>query len=190
MGSLIESELISQARQGDEAAWELLMRAHQEAAYRLAYLFLGDPDEAEDIVQDAFLRASHALPRFDLERPFRPWLLSITANLARNRRRSAGRYLAVLRRFWQVEPDHTIHPETEAAQNWETDTLWQAVRRLAFADQQVIYYRFFLDLPVEETAAALGIPEGTVKSRLHRAVIRLRLVIEQEYPALMKGFQA
>ena len=185
-----ELVLINRARQGDEIAWEALLRAHQEAAFRLAYLFLGDPDHAEDVVQEAFLRASHALPRFDLERPFRPWLLTITANLARNQLRSTGRYLAVLRRFWQDKPDDTVHPETEAAQNWEAETLWQAVRRLGFADQQVIYYRYFLDLPVEETAAALDIAEGTVKSRTHRAVSRLRQVIEREYPSLMKGFQA
>ena len=135
-------------------------------------------------------RAFHALPRFDLDRPFRPWLLTITANLARNQLRSAGRYLTVLRRFWQEKPDHTIHPETEATQHWEAETLWQAVRRLGFADQQVIYYRYFLDLPVEETAAALNIAEGTVKSRTHRAVTRLRQVIEQDYPNLMKGIQA
>jgi len=187
---LNELELISHARQGDEAAWEDLLRAHQEPAFRLAYLFLGDPDQAEDVVQEAFIRAFHALPRFDLTRPFRPWLLSITANLARNQLRSAGRYLATLRRFWQAEPAQTPHPEALAAQNWEADTLWKAVRRLEFADQQVIYYRYFLNLPVEETAAALNIAEGTVKSRLHRAVTRLRQVIERDYPGLKKGIQA
>lgn len=185
-----EVELISRARQGDDAAWEALMRLHQEPAFRLAYLFLGDAHQAEDVVQEAFLRAFYALPRFDLERPFRPWLLSITANLARNQLRSAGRYMAVLRRFWQEKPDQSIHPETEAAHRWEAETLWQAVRRLGFADQQVIYYRYFLDLPIEETAAALNIAEGTVKSRTHRAVSRLREVIERYYPALSKGFQA
>jgi RNA polymerase sigma-70 factor (ECF subfamily) len=187
---LNDAELISGARRGDEAAWEALLRAHQEAAFRLAYLFLGDPDQAEDVVQDAFIRAYHALPRFDLTRPFRPWLLSITANLARNQLRSAGRYLVNLRRFWQGDPTPVPQPEMQAAQNWEADILWQAVRRLGFADQQVIFYRYFLDLPVEETAAALEIAEGTVKSRLHRAVTRLRQVIEQEYPALQKGIQA
>ena len=185
-----ELVLINRARQGDEIAWEALLRAHQEAAFRLAYLFLGDPDHAEDVVQEAFLRASHALPRFDLERPFRPWLLTITANLARNQLRSAGRYLAALRRFWQDKPNHTIHPETEATQNWEAETLWQAVRRLGFDDQQIIYYRYFLNLPIEETAAALNIAEGTVKSRTHRALTRLRQVIEQDYPGLTKGLQA
>lgn len=185
-----ELELISYARQGDEAAWQALVRNHQEAAFRLAYLFLGDPDQAEDIVQEAFIRAFHALPRFDLTRPFRPWLLSISANLARNHLRSAGRYLTNLRRFWQDQPAPTLNPEAQAAQNWEADLLWQAVRRLRFADQQVIYYRYFLDMPVEETAAALDIPEGTVKSRLHRAVTRLRQVIEKDYQSLMKGFQA
>lgn len=185
-----ELELVSRARQGDQVAWEALMRLHQEAAFRLAYLFLGDPDQAEDAVQEAFLHAFHALPRFDLARPFRPWLLAITSNLARNQLRSAGRYVAALRRFWLERPDPPDLPEMEAAHRWEAETLWQAVRRLGFADQQVIYYRYFLDLPVEETAAALDIAEGTVKSRTHRAVSRLRQVIERDYPFLKKGFQA
>ena len=86
-----ESTLIRHAANGDAAAWEVLMNAHQEAAFRFAYLLLGDPDDAEDIAQESFLRAWKYLQRFDPSRPLRPWLLSIAANLARNKRRSAGR---------------------------------------------------------------------------------------------------
>ena len=186
---MTEAELIRLARQGDQAAWEMLMRVHQEAAFRLAYLILGDSDRAEDSVQEAYIRAYRAMRRFDETRAFRPWLLSITAHQARNELRSAGRYLAALRRLWQDEPVPVASPETDAAKNWESQLLWQAVRRLALPDQQVIYYRFFLNLPVDETAQALGIAEGTVKSRLHRAVDRLREVVEREFPALQKGIQ-
>ena len=79
---------IESARQGDETAWVELVRLHQEAVFRLAYLFLGDPDEAEDAAQETFIRAYRALGRFDTSRPLRPWLLQIVANLTRNRRRS------------------------------------------------------------------------------------------------------
>lgn len=185
-----EAELIARARQGDGAAWENLMRAHQEAAYRLAYLLLGDDSQAEDVAQEAFLRAYQALPRFDASRPFRPWLLSIAANLARNQRRAFGRYLAAIRRLGQAEASPGESVEGRAAQSWEAKTLWQAVRRLDYADQQVIYYRYFLDLPVEETAQAMNVAEGTVKSRLHRAMNRLRSVIERHYPALHEGREA
>ena len=184
---MTEAELIDRARQGDGAAWETLMQAHQEAAYRLAYLLLGDAAQAEDVAQEAFVRAYLALERFDPARPFRPWLLSIAANLARNQLRAFGRYLAAIRRLVQDESRPVESVEGRAAQSWEAQTLWQAVRQLDFADQQVIYYRYFLDLPVEETAQALDIAEGTVKSRLHRAMNRLRAVIKRHYPALQEG---
>jgi RNA polymerase sigma-70 factor, ECF subfamily len=185
---LEEQELIQRARQGDGAAWEELVLAHQEGAFRFAYLFLGDSDQAEDIAQEAFIRAFRSLDRFDPNRAFRPWLLSITANLAKNQRRSLYRYLAAIGRFGRnsaaAEPG--IESGVEARLN--SQALWQAVRRLDLSDQQVIYLRYFLDLPVTETAEALGVPEGTVKSRLHRALNRLRNVIEQHYPALQEEF--
>jgi RNA polymerase sigma-70 factor (ECF subfamily) len=185
---LDESELIRRARQGDGAAWEALVLAHQEPAFRLAYLFLGDADQAEDIAQEAFIRAFQALDRFDSTRLFRPWLLSIAANLARNQRRSAGRYLAALSRIIRDAPSAEAGPENSVSQHLDSQALWQAVRRLDPGDQQVIYLRYFLELPVAETAQTLGVAEGTVKSRLHRALSRLRSVIEQYYPALQTVF--
>lgn len=183
------SELIGRARLGDSAAWEGLVQEHQQAVFRLAYLLLGDPDQAEDVAQEAFLRAFRAMDRYDPERPFRPWVLSIAANLARNQRRSAGRFLAAFQRLVREEPPATASIEALASQQWEAQSLWQAVRQLDIDDQEVIYYRFFLDLPVSETAQALGIAEGTVKSRLYRALERLRKVIARHYPALQEGRQ-
>jgi RNA polymerase sigma-70 factor (ECF subfamily) len=70
-----EADRIRRARQGDEQAWTSLVREHQTAAFRLAYLLLGSAEDAEDVAQEVFIRAFRALDRFDLERPFRPWLL-------------------------------------------------------------------------------------------------------------------
>jgi RNA polymerase sigma-70 factor (ECF subfamily) len=182
-----EPDIIERARQGDEAAWELLVGGHQQDAFRLAYLLLGDAEDAEDVAQEAFIRAFRALDRFDTGRPFRPWLLSITANLARNRRRSAGRYFAALRRLVQSEPEPVTPARTRDPRRWEAELLWQAVRRLQRKDQEIIYLRFFLELSVAETAQALDIAPGTVKSRLHRALARLRSVIEREFPNLQEG---
>src|SRR5688572_27170151 len=70
-----EGDMVRRVRQGDAAAWEWVMQQHQEAVFRLAYLILSDPDDAEDVAQEAFIRAYHALGRFDLDRPLRPWLL-------------------------------------------------------------------------------------------------------------------
>jgi RNA polymerase sigma-70 factor (ECF subfamily) len=183
---LDEPSLIRRAVQGDMKAWESLILAHQEAVFRLAYLILGDPDEAEDVAQETFIRAWKNLRGFDPSRPLPPWLLRITANLARNHRRSAGRYLAALIRNLQDESTlQTI--EEKSAQHIESQQLWQAVRRLQLPDQQIVYLRYFLDLSVAETAETLQVAEGTVKSRLNRALNRLRTVIQREFPTFTDG---
>jgi RNA polymerase sigma-70 factor (ECF subfamily) len=181
---LIEADLIRQARAGSDAAWESLVQQHQQAVFRLAYLLTGDAADAEDVAQEAFIRAFRSLERFDTARPWRPWVLSITANLARNRRRTIGRYLANLSRFARLNPEPVFNPEGQIVEQHRAQALWQAVRRLERPDQEVIYLRYFLELPVEEAAAVLQVAEGTVKSRLHRALIRLRAVVEAEFPQL------
>jgi RNA polymerase sigma-70 factor (ECF subfamily) len=193
---MTDAELVTAARAGDGAAWEALVRTHEAATFRLAYLLLGDAADAADVAQEAFIRAYRALDRFDLSRPLRPWLLRITANLARNRRRSLGRYLNALRRLITADPDlgEKIRGETlSAAIRARTEaqaaahTLWQAVRRLNATEQEIIYLRFFLELSEAEAANTLEIPTGTVKSRTHRALTRLRELVAREYPSLREA---
>ena len=172
-------ELIGQARAGDQRAWELIVRQHRQPVFRLAYLLLGDPDDAEDVAQDAFIRAYRHLDRFDPARPLRPWLMRITSNLAHNRIRSVKRYWRALERAARRTPSTQIPFERDDAQ-----VLWQAIRRLRRADQQVIYLRYFLEVSESEMADVLEIRPGTVKSRLHRALARLRAVIDSEYSDL------
>ena len=184
--NLEESSLIQRAASGDASAWEPLVLEHQQAIFRLAYLLLGDPDEAEDIAQETLLRAWKYLKRFDTTRPLRPWLLSITSNLASNRRRSAGRYMAALIRAFRNEPGES-NLEGKSDQRNEAHDLWQAVQYLHLNDQQIIYLRFFLDLSVSETAQTLQVAEGTVKSRLSRALEKLRNIIQHDFPMLIEG---
>ena len=181
-----EPTLIRHAMNGDKTAWEPLMRTHQDAVFRLCYLLLGDPDDAEDVAQETFLRAWKHLKGFDVTRPLRPWLLSIASNLASNRRRSAGRYFAALVRAFRDEPT-SVRIEEKSAQNLDASELWQAVKKLNTDDQRIIYLRYFLDLPVDETAQALQVAEGTVKSRLSRAVDKLRRIIKQDFPVISEG---
>jgi RNA polymerase sigma-70 factor (ECF subfamily) len=178
--------LAARARAGDQAAWDALVREHQQVAFRLAYLFLGDATEADDISQEAFVRVYRSFDRFDTARPFRPWLLSIVANLARNRRRSLGRYLAVWRRMAQAASQRA--PAVDQSETWRAQALWQAVRRLGEQDQEVIYLRYYLELPESEMASTLGVAPGTIKSRLHRALVRLRMIAEREFPELEEGY--
>jgi RNA polymerase sigma factor (sigma-70 family) len=184
---LDESTLILAAANGDAAAWEPLILGHQEAVFRLAYLLLGDPDDAEDVAQETFLRAWNHLQGFDRTRPLRPWLLSIAANLARNRRRSAGRYFAALTRAFRSERDVQPGVEEKNVQHSEAGELWKAVQNLSPADQQIVYLRYFLELSVIETAHILQVAEGTVKSRLNRALEKLRVIIDRDFPLLSEG---
>ena len=163
------------------------MLAHQESVFRFAYLFLGDPDEAEDLAQETFLRAYHHLKGFDSTRPLRPWLLSICANLARNKKRSAGRYLAALTRAFRSDPQTASDTEESLIKNLDGNQLWKAVQTLRIEDQQVIYLRFFLDLSTAESAQALDVAEGTIKSRLNRALNRLKEVIQKDFPGITEG---
>ena len=181
-----ESTLVRHAANGDAAAWESLMATHQEAVFRLAYLLLGDPDEAQDVAQESFLRAWKHLASFDPARPLRPWLLSISANLAKNRRRSAGRYFATLVRAFRDE-QVSEGVEDQTTRSFQAGELWKAVQKMSLLDQQIVYLRYFLELSVTETALTLQIPEGTVKSRLSRALEILRDIIQKDFPVLSEG---
>src|SRR6185503_5075191 len=132
------STLVRHAANGDAAAWEPLVQTHQEAVFRLSYLLLGDPDDAEDVAQETFLRAWDHLKHFDPTRPLRPWLLSIASNLASNRRRSAGRYFAALTRAFRREPASSTSIEEKSAEHMEANNLWKAVKNLSVPDQQII----------------------------------------------------
>lgn len=185
-GDAHEAALVARARAGDADAWEALVGRHQEPVFRLAYLILDDAADAEDVAQEAFVRVYLALGRFDVTRPLRPWLLSIAANLARNRRRSLGRHWAALQRAFLAEPRrHDPPPDRTPAS--DARRLREAVARLRPDARDIVYLRYFLGLSEAETAAALDIPPGTAKSRHSRALARLRAVIEADYPDLREA---
>jgi len=171
-----ESELIERAQRGDALAYEDLVRRHQDAALRTAGLVLAGGADAEDAVQEAFVKAYAALGRFRAGSPFRPWILRIVANEARNRRRSAGRRAGLALRFAEDRPTVDAAPSPEAAvlAREQRSTLLAAMSGLGEDDRLVLGYRYFLDLGEAEMAEALGIARGTVKSRLSRAIGRLR----------------
>ena len=156
------------------------MREHQGIAFRTAYLITGSAADAEEAAQDGFVKAYRALGRFRSGSPFRPWVLSIVANEARNRKRSAGRRTALALRAAGEAPSGDAAPSPEgvllAAE--EREALLAAVNGLRDDDRLVIGCRYFLELSEEETAAALDIRRGTVKSRLPRALTRLREELE------------
>jgi len=168
-----EETLVERARRGDPGAFEALVVSYQSLAFRTAFVITGDASDAEEAAQDAFVKAHRALGRFRSGRPFRPWLLTIVANEARNRRRSRGRRTALaLRAADPHAPGED--PETAALASERRERLLAAVERLRDDDREVLACRYFLELSEDETAAALGIARGTVKSRTHRALERLQ----------------
>jgi RNA polymerase sigma-70 factor (ECF subfamily) len=161
------------------------VRAHQEIAFRVAYLITRSAPDAEDVTQEAFIKAWRALGRFRSDAPFRPWLLRIVANEARNRLRSDRRRQARgaaakddvdLPPIEPVDPDPS--PEERVLADDQRRLLLSALARLREQDRLVIGARYLLDLNEAETAEALGVARGTVKSRLSRAMSRLRAVLE------------
>lgn len=173
---LEDNDLTERARRGEVAAYEALVRLHQQAAFRTAYSILGDATEAEDAAQEGFVKAFYALERFRAGSPFAPWLLRIVANEARNRRRAAGRRYFLHERVERLERVRPQQPSPEAVLlSSESDAeLIAALNELSEMDRLVITYRYFLELSEAETAVALDCAPGTVKSRLHRALRRLR----------------
>jgi RNA polymerase sigma factor (sigma-70 family) len=148
---------------------------HTQIAFRTAYLITGSAAEAEDAAQDGFVKAWRALGRFRPGAEFRPWLLKIVANEARNRRRASGRRAGLwLRAANEVSGETALSPEATLLDAERRTELVAAVSALPEPARLAIACRYFLDLSEDETAAVLGVRRGTVKSRTARALERLR----------------
>jgi RNA polymerase sigma-70 factor (ECF subfamily) len=172
---LDESDLIGRAQRGDTHAYEELVTAYQGIAFRTAYVIARNAADAEEAAQDGFVKAWRALGRFRSGAPFRPWLLQIVANEARNRRRATGRRARLSLQLAEERPSGGAAPSPEVAllAREERAELLAAVDRLGEEQRAAIACRYFLGLSEAETAAVLGCRPGTVKSRLSRALARL-----------------
>lgn len=173
---LDDTELAERARKGDVAAFEELVVRYQQIAHRVAYLVTRSSADADDAAQEAFVKAYYALGRFRPGAPFKPWLLKIVSNEARNRRRSAGRRLELATRAAGVRPsgDAAPSPEAAAIEDEDRQRLLAAVDSLREQERLAVIYRFFVGLNEAEMAQVLGCAKGTVKSRLSRGLSRLK----------------
>lgn len=157
---------------------------HGTIAFRTAWVITRSDADAEEAAQDAFVKAHAALGRFREGAPFRPWLLAIVANEARNRMRAAGRRAGLVKRVAEERrPDDAVpSPEAALLDSERHDVLMAAIERLPDQAREAIACRYLLELNEEETAAALGCPRGTVKSRLSRGLDRLRAELGEVEP--------
>ena len=177
---LTDGELVERVRAGDVDAYAALVRRYTPIAHRTAVLLGAGPD-ADDVVQEAFVQAYRALDRFRptdrTESPFRPWLLRIVGNLTHNHHRARSRRTARERSVQALaltRPTSVDDPADLAAGEQTQRRLLAAVRGLPDPQRVVVTCRYFLELDEAETAAVLGWPRGTVKSRLSRALTALR----------------
>lgn len=168
-----DADLVGRVRAGDTDAYAVLVRRHARAAMRTARL-LGAGSDAEDVVQEALVKAYRSLGSFRADRPFRPWLLRIVANEARNAHRSAvrraGREERQARDLWA----ELLDPAAAVVDREDQARLLAAVAGLPEKHRRVVACRYLLELDEADTAVVLGLPRGTVKSRLSRGLARLR----------------
>ncbi len=170
-----ETLWIQQARRGDVGSFGRLVRAYQTDVYNLAYRMLGDRMEAEDAAQETFLRAFQHLDRYDPNRPFRTWLLSIATHhcIDRLRRR---------RPALPLDPDHrggsNPDPEETLVRKETQEAIQRLIQRLPPTDRAVVLLYYWHGEPLREIAQVLGLTVSAVKSRLHRARWRLARELE------------
>ncbi|MEZ4711035.1 MAG: sigma-70 family RNA polymerase sigma factor [Caldilineaceae bacterium] len=169
------SPIVKQAQAGDPAAWAMLMQRYQTPAMRAAYTILGNREEAEDAVQDGWLLALRKLDALREPARFGGWFYRIVANVALRKRQQRSAQVANLAALGKlVQPDAA---STNAAA--QLDELPLALQALSARDQIVVSLHYFSGAPVATIASVLGIPSGTVKSRLHHARQVLRKELEQ-----------
>jgi RNA polymerase sigma-70 factor (ECF subfamily) len=166
--------LVRRARRGDADAYECLLLAHEDRARRVAAVLCGA--DGDDAVQEAFVKAWIHIGTFQGDGPFAAWLLRIVANEARNRRRAAGRRAGYELRVVEDRASGAAAPSPESAvlDAERRRATVAAVTALPPHLNEVVSCRYLLGMTEAETAAVLGLPAGTVKSRLSRALDRLR----------------
>jgi RNA polymerase sigma factor (sigma-70 family) len=176
-----DSELIERAKRGDVGAYGDLVRRYQHDARRTAAA-IGGVDSADDAAQEAFVRAYASLHRFRTDAPFRPWLLAVVANVARNHHRAGRRWNRALHAEGERAGANGSAPAAEdvVVARHNQSAIRTAVDALPARYREVVACRYLLDLSEAETAVLLGIARGTVKSRLSRALDRLERTLQYE----------
>lgn len=163
-----ELDLVRSARAGDRAAFAELLRPEYRAALRLAYGLLQDVDEAEDVVQESAFAAWRRIGNLREGSALRPWFLGIVANQCRSLKRS---------RWWSVTKAGSPEGEAAIPDPAASIDLRRALRRLEYDERLILVLRYYLDMPFEEIATTLGISTKAARTRVERAVHRLKPMV-------------
>jgi len=169
--------LIARCLAGDQAAWEEIVRMHRRKIFNLAYKFVGRHDEAEDLTQDIFIKVFKALHTFDRRANFQTWLISISRNLCIDHYRSVRKERATMARDVDASELTPVSRErTPLGELEQVDLkalIRQALAELPPALSQAVTLRDLKEFSYQEIAEQLGLPEGTVKSRINRGRLEL-----------------
>ncbi len=172
----MQDQLVERARRGDRDAFSVLAARVVDGCYALAYAVLRDSELARDAVQAALLGAWRDLPDLREVERFDAWLHRLVVHACYAESRRERRWTAAVRAF---PTEHPTIPDT-AISVADRDELERAFRRLPPEQRAVVALRYYLDLPLNEVAATLGIPAGTARSRLHHATRQLRAAVEAD----------
>jgi RNA polymerase sigma-70 factor (ECF subfamily) len=178
--TVMDSHWLEQCRVGDSLAIERLVQTYQGAVYRLALSILDDSDDADDATQEVFVAALRALESFRGNASFKTWLFSITVNVCRTRLHRQKRRGSLQQILQSLFAQNQAYPENEAIQSESDSALRQAIHTLDEKHRIPVILRYYHDLPVNEIAETLGVPVGTVHSRLNHARERLRALLKEE----------
>lgn len=178
--------LIKRAANGDEQAFEKLLLAHQKNVYNLCYRMVQDPDDALDLSQEAFLKAWRSLSTYQFDAAFSTWLYRLTTNVCIDflRRRTRQAHTSLTAEDDEEEgrefsvPDPAPGPEEQAITNDRKQAVSDAMQKLPEDYRLVLQLRVVEDLPYEQIAQIMQVPVGTVKSRLSRARLQLKKILE------------
>ena len=184
---------VIQAQQGSDEAFTMLVEEHQTHVYNLCYRMLGEPEAAEDAAQESFLRAYQNLQRYDRNRPFATWLLSIAAHycIDRLRRRKLSMFSLDEENddgvTFEIADPASPNPEAESVKREERDRLHILLKDLDATDRAAIVLRYWNDYSEIEIAEALKLTVSAVKSRLHRARRALAGMWQEDKPRARAG---
>ncbi len=182
LGDSIEA-LIQRCLRGDQLAWDLIVRQYWRKVFNVAYKFVGKHDEAEDLAQDIFLKLFKSLDTFDRRANFQTWLISISRNLCIDHYRSVRKERETIDRgvdASELSPvSREVGPMQALEQRDRVLLLRQALAALPETLRTAVLMRDILELSYQEIATALGLPEGTVKSRINRGRTELARQIKK-----------
>jgi len=175
---LSEEELATLSIAGREAAFAEIMRRHRQSIFRMVRANVGDADEALDLMQETFVAAHQAMPRYDGSRSMRAWLSTIAINKCRDwgRKRTVRRFLSFATAIGpeaEAVADHQVSADDIASDRQELDHVTKAIADLPTALRESLVLRTIEGLSQAETAAILSISEKAVETRLYRARAKL-----------------